>query len=388
MDFNKLLNVIDNGIALLAKDKNNQRKSTISNSPTTNIVNTSTIVNNTSTGVNVPSTIVNVPSTSVNSQLTPIISSNVRFFNDYHVVLDFGKYSGQKIMDLPSDYIEWIMKNHKYGPVYEALVRIENRRRVTSLISNMNVDSYIPNIKEWDVLVNITRPPSLDPGLYGSFIEYLAKYAMGLRKNDEVTELMAMFGYAEMPSHLKLTNGILPANKRIEYIHGSYEKKDKSPADLCNLSFAHSLMTNKGFNEDEAAKLFKYVKANETYYNKYIEYIKMSPYMPKLLESEQETCDKISVGCVVGVIDAISYTEIIDIKCCSDDNIDYYRNQLFTYTALHRLRHGPKITNGKIINFLTGKIFTMDFFGISDQIMAEHIKKMGNHCQYHIKLFT
>ena len=67
--------------------------------------------------------------------------------------------------------------------------------------------------------------------------------------------------------------------------------------------------------------------------------------------------------------------------------MDYYRKQLFAYACLHQLRYGKIIKKCKIYNFLTGNIFTMEVENVHDEIIIDYIKKLGDHCAYHVKLF-
>ena len=174
-----------------------------------------------------------------------------------------------------------------------------------------------------------------------------------------------------------------------------------TPADICNLSFADSIVINllnknkkRQFNEAEASHLYLYVKENELYFNKYIAVLLHESSIPNFLDFDQGTCDKISVGSVHGEIDAIVTKKdpemriIVDIKCRAEDDLDYFRKQLFAYVSLHSLRYPAlKIHKCQIYNFLTGKIWSMNVSGVSEEIMRKHIEKMGNHCEFHRKLF-
>ncbi len=138
------------------------------------------------------------------------------------------------------------------------------------------------------------------------------------------------------------------------------------------------------FNEKEAASLFSYVRENLPYFEYYSKKIVIPiPDNPHF----QSTCDKISVGCVIGVIDMISNGAIIDIKCCQTDDKEYYRKQLYTYACLHFLRYGPLIQRCEIYNFLTGKQFVMPLSDI-EKHAETHIKTLGSYCPSHLKLFN
>jgi len=304
------------------------------------------------------------------------------FSDDSHILFPFGPYKGQKLQNVPG---EWLSKL-KFGPAFEAYIRINNRRGITRLI-NSTAPSYIPMMtkKSLDCL-NLLRDSSINESLFGSFIEYLVKYTLGLRKFDQVEIYLEQHGLLSCPSHLTIKKPFLKPTKRTNFIRGSYSHLIKDIPDICNLSFCHSL-TIGTFNEDNATTLYKYVLHHLDYFEKFVHSIVVSS-LPRLSDIEQETCDKISVGTVVGVIDILSNDTIIDIKCCSSDNIDYYRQQLFGYYCLHRLRYPTKIINSlHILNFLTGNILSMDVSLIAYKICIEHIRNLGNFHPFHEKLF-
>lgn len=311
-----------------------------------------------------------------------------KYINDWHTIIDFGIHKGKKLMDVPEKYLDWICNNIKKGVIHEAITRIHNRKGVTTLIKKQPIYDYIPEMKEDTnhVLPIINRPNDIDCSLFGSFVEYYIKYNLGIAKFDEVTEYLALYGLAKIPNDLKMTGEIMKPSTRTLYISKSYYKEKYDILDICNMSFTHSLQMET-FNEHEGAKLYKYIQQNKQYFDDFCEVLKYFPNIPKFTQQEQEKCDKISVGCVIGIIDVISDTNIIDIKCCINDNISYYRKQLFTYACLYYLRYGKLMTHCKIFNFMNGKIYIMDISSITDDIAINHIKNMGSHCSYHTKLF-
>lgn len=311
-----------------------------------------------------------------------------KFINDWHTIINFGLHKGKRIIDVPEDYMEWILNNVKFGPIYDAVFRIKNRKSVTTIIKKQQLFDYIPELKEDtdNVLPMIIRPDSVDCSLFGSFVEYFIKYNLGVGKFDEVVQYLALFGLAKVPGHLKIIGDIQKPNTRAKYIAKSFDKEKYDTLDICNMSFVHSLSMGT-YNENQGTKLYKYIQQNKQYFEDYIDVLKNFPNVPKFTQEEQETCDKISVGCVIGEIDAIYSSNIIDIKCCVNDNINYYRKQLFAYACLHYLRYGKIMTHCKILNFMTGKIYVMDIQCITDEIAVNHVKTMGSHCIYHIKLF-
>lgn len=311
-----------------------------------------------------------------------------RFINDWHTIINFGVHTGKRLIDVPTNYFEWMSKNVKDGPVHEAIVRIHNRKGITDLIKYQPIQNYIPDLKKDTnhVLPIISRPQNINFSLFGIFMEYLIKYHLGIKRFDEVIEYLALFGLATLPDHLKLIGPVATPTKRAQYIAKSFNKTDYNILDICNLSFSHSLLINP-YKEYEYVNLFTFVKENREYFDDYVLVLKNFPDLPRLVDAEQETCDKISVGCVIGVIDLIHDRNIIDIKCCESDDLDYYRKQLFAYGCLHRLRYGNIIKYCKIFNFMTGTIYIMNFQNITDTIAKNHIKMLGNHCVYHAKLF-
>lgn len=310
------------------------------------------------------------------------------FINDWHTIINFGIHKNKRLLDVPEDYLDWILNNIKYGPIYEAVFRIKNRKGVTTIIKNQNIQNYIPDLKEDtdNALPIIIRPNDINFSLFGIFTEYYVKYNLGILKFDKVVEYLALFGLAKLPDHLKFHGEFEKPNTRTKYIAKSFNNKIYDVLDICNMSFSHPLLLNT-YNENEGTKLFHYIKQNKQYFDDLSHVIKNFSNIPKFLDKEQEKCDKISVGCVIGEIDAISESNIIDIKCCENDNINYYRKQLFAYACLYYLRYGKHITHCKIFNFITGKIFIMDVQNITDEIAQEHIKNMGSYCKFHINLF-
>jgi uncharacterized protein (DUF3820 family) len=310
-----------------------------------------------------------------------------KFINDWHTIISFGRHKGSSLLDVPKEYRDWILDKHKYGNEYEALIRITNRVSVTSVIKDQNMELYIPELIKDTTLPKIIRPNHVDAALFGSFVEYFVKYQLGIKKFDEVCQYLAIYGLVNVPAHLKLEGVIQKPDKRVQYIARSFNKKLYDPTDLCNLSFCHALLLNH-YNEEDGKILYNYVKDNATYFLNYAQIIQTHPTLPKLLDDQQNTTDKISVGCVIGVIDIITDTCIVDIKCCSKDDITYYRKQMFAYACLHRLRYGNIMTHSKIFNFLTGNSYTMHLSDIPDESILKHIKNMGSHCEYHTKLFN
>jgi uncharacterized protein (DUF3820 family) len=310
----------------------------------------------------------------------------MEFTNDYYIIVDFGKYKGKKIMEIPSEYQQWILENVKDRPkITDALKRIRRRKGVTNLIEKIKTPSYIPEMIEISAkFPPIQRPSDLDSSLFGSFIEYYTKHSLGLSIDNEPQELLAIYGLALVPDNFIMEGKPEQPNRRIEWIHRSFMKpsSERTVHDICNLSFAHSIRLDQ-FNDRKASHLYTYVKENEDYFKEYFGRI----HLPIPDSKEQETCSKISVGCVIGIIDMISGTAIIDIKCCARDDIDSYRKQLFAYACLHYLRYKSDFHICQIYNFLTGKQFVMVLGNSCKNHAMEYIKQLGSYCEEHLKLF-
>jgi hypothetical protein len=310
------------------------------------------------------------------------------FINDWHTIINFGSYKGQKLIDIPQNYLIWLQDNIKNGPVHDALVRINNRKGVTTIIKKQPIYDYIPDLLEDTdhVLPIIIRPDNINYQLYGNFVEYYIKYNLGIIHFDNVVQYLAMYNLEKLPENLKYNGDFLKPNMRTKYIHKSYNKKKYDVLDICNMSFVDSILMNT-YNEEDGVKLFHYVNENKQYFMDYSDVIKNFPDVPRFKQEDQDKCDKISVGCVMGVIDAIYDTNIIDIKCCEKEDINYFRKQLFAYACLYYLRYGKYITKCKIFNIMTGKIFVMDISKLDYIIAMNHVKNMGCFCKSHVKLF-
>lgn len=304
--------------------------------------------------------------------------------NDYDTIVDFGKHKGKKIKELPRDYVEWCLKNVSNKPtVTDAMIRIASRVGVTALIRGRKCPSYIPILHETTMkFVPIHREPSLCPSLFGTFVEYAYKHFNRISIDDEPVTLLAQHGLEQFPPHLIWNGKFDVPTRRIMWIHESFKKQQRSVADICNLSFSHQLQMGS-LNENRASDLFRYVNENAPYFESYFR----SLGLPIPDDELQHTCDKISVGCVIGVIDLISNGAIVDIKCRQADNTEEYRMQLYSYAALHYLRYGPLITRCEIYNFLTGKCFVMPLNDLQNHA-KEFISDLGSYCKEHVKLLN
>ena len=152
--------------------------------------------------------------------------------------------------------------------------------------------------------------------------------------------------------------------------------------DIYNLSLSHPILMGQ-CSEPKAKQIFVWIKEHGSYLRDYLSKL----VLPIPDKNEQETCDKISVGSVIGVIDMISNDAIIDIKCCQKDDIESYKKQLFTYACLHHLRYKSDFTRCEIYNFITGKQFVMALGDSCKKYAKEHIKNLGSYCREHLKLF-
>jgi len=304
--------------------------------------------------------------------------------NDYDTLVDFGKHKGKKIRDLPPEYVEWVLKNVKTQPtVTDAMKRICLRAGVTTLIRRHALPSYLPQIYESSLKITpIHRPPELCSSLFGTFVEYAFKHFNRISINDEPVELLARHGLEPFPSHLVWQGKFDVPTPRIQWIHKSFKQEQRTVADICNLSFSHQLQMGS-LNEHNASKLYMYVSQNTPYFESYFR----SLHLPVPDDELQHTCDKISVGCVIGVIDLISNESIIDIKCRQTDNTNEYRMQLYSYAALHYLRYGPLISRCEIYNFLTGKHFVMPLDNLQNHA-KEFVTMLGSYCDEHVKLLN
>jgi len=306
------------------------------------------------------------------------------FDDDYNMNITSGPHRGKKLMDVPEEYVNWILTNVPHGAIYEANVRIKNRRNVENIVKKHTTQPYIPNIMEAiiDLQPLSIKDDAIDFMMFSSFIEYFIKYHMGIKKHYDATIYLAMYGLCEVPTVKKSIDKI---DQRARCIQKSYNKVICTPSDLCNLSFA-KLINEGTFDEKKANDLYKYVLQNEQKFSEYKNKFKST--LQQLHYEQQITCNNISVGCLVGELGALSDTESIDMKCYKTDDIEYYRRLLFARACLHRLRYGKMITSCKIINCMTGKIYVMDISNVTNNTMMQHIKNMGSYCDFHVKLFV
>lgn len=294
-----------------------------------------------------------------------------KIIDDYDIIADFGKYKGKRIMEIPNDYREWLIKNKKDHYLAKACIRIKNRRAVTNLIKKINYLQEFPRLSETNLKIQpIFRDTSLNPRLFGSFVEYSVKFSSGYFDDKEVLQLFKNFD----PN--------LTSNELINLIYKSYLKKDKTISDICKISIAHSILMDDNL-EIESKKLIKYVEDNQDYFEKYFANFKIKNIIPE----DQKICDKICVGVINGVMDLILDKSIVDIKCCISDDLDYYQKQLFTYACLYYLRYGKEIEKCQIYNFLTGKHYEMILNDSCKKYAKIYIKNLGSFCPEHAELF-
>jgi hypothetical protein len=310
------------------------------------------------------------------------------FINDWHTIINFGPNNGKRLIDVDTKQYEWLEQNCRFGPVHEAIDRINNRKGVTTLIKKVG---FIPSMPELilstdELLPIIERPYNIDVTYYGYFIEFLVKYAMGVRHFSEVQEYLACRGLEVLPTGLKLNGPVIAPDQRCKFIYASYKKKDYDLLDICNFSFCPKLNMNKHI-EKNAKALYVHIKNNLDYYQAYLLTLSNFKSLPKLIDKEQDLCDKISVGCVMGVIDMISNNTIIDVKCKAVDDAQSYRKQLYAYACLYLLRYGRKIEYCKIYNFLSGNVYILDVRKLSIDDAKNYVKIMGSYNSSHLKLF-
>lgn len=310
------------------------------------------------------------------------------YIDDLDTIIDFGKYSGMKLRDVPENYFNWLKYNIKNGNIYHVMNRISNRKGVTTLIKYGNIRNQIlpPLDMTMMSIPAIKRPPKLDSKLYGFFVEYLVKYSLGMRKFKDVDEYLSN-DTTTSSSGSSSSGGREKHTKRYEYINLSYRKRNLDASDLCNISLASSIKQNS-YDENAAILLFKTIKDDIEYYNLYIFSLKSyfdGKYTLNVLD--QERCDDISVGCITGVIDLILNDTIIDVKCRERDDVEYYQQQVYAYACLHRLRYQNKINTCQVYNFLTRNIFTMDVSSLDIKTAETYIRNLGSYNVSHLELF-
>ena len=234
--------------------------------------------------------------------------------------------------------------------------------RLIKLIPLCDIPELLIDVNQTIPIVR--RPRDVNPSMYGYFIEYLVVDALGGSRKDEIERYLTLGD---------------ESSSRYKFIRYSYHKKIYDPTDICNFSFCSKLLFGK-FYEGHAIKLYNHVKLNIDYYNEYHRLLRCCGEFPKLDPEEQKLCNKISVGSISGVIDMISDNTIIDIKCKSKDNINYYRKQLYSYACLYLIRYGKKIDYCKIYNFLNGNAYYMDVTDLTYDDAVKHVELLRSYC--------
>ena len=84
------------------------------------------------------------------SNATQSAQTGAKFINDWHQVLDFGKYEGKKLEEVPEDYVDWLARNMKDKPIVDAIKRIRNRKGVTKLVKDIENSSVYTEVDRDD----------------------------------------------------------------------------------------------------------------------------------------------------------------------------------------------------------------------------------------------
>lgn len=304
--------------------------------------------------------------------------------DDSNTRFTFGMFKGMRICDVPHGYLDWVLRNVKDQPdLISAIIRMRMRGSVTTLIKRHRCPAYVPPlIKSTFKFTPISRDPRVCPSLFGMFVEYAVKHFHGISIDDEPAELLARYGLAPSPSYLACHGKFDVPTQRVRWIHESFKQNRRTVSDVCNLSFSHHLQMNS-FDENDATDLYMHVRQNTPYFDSYFRGL----CLPITNDGHNGMSNKISVGCVTGVIDLISNNSIIDIKCRQTDNIDEYRMQLYSYACLHHLRYDSEITRCEVMNFLTGEHHVMTLEGVQNN--ARHfITMLGSYCDEHVSLMN
>lgn len=294
------------------------------------------------------------------------------FINEEDMLVSFGQYKGMKIRELPGDYKNWMIKNVKNKEESKAILRIMQRRGITSLIKREISYTYIPILTENKSIPKITRPEFLNSSLFGVFIETLVKFHLKINIANDTMTLIDTYKGVEQKCIPELLKRIFQA----------YDKSEKSVSDICVISFSTSIILNNHLKPIDFERLRSYVEKNEPYFESWL--LKLEIEKPNI---PQNTCCDISIGALTGVIDMITKDTIVDIKCCKEDDVDYYSKQLFSYACMHYLRHGYKFKGCEIYNFVTGKSFYMELGNSVEKYAIEHVKKLGSFSSSHRQIF-
>jgi hypothetical protein len=210
------------------------------------------------------------------------------------------------------------------------------------------------------------------------------KIALGLERYDEVHQYLARYNLLPMPEGLfmegpgqsprpaKFQHEMLAVYKRVnnnvspdtdaatDQSHTSVIRGE----DIAILSAAHALNMGTPMN------LVKEFIANIELVSTIESFMEVVAHIMKMPSVDQSKNDKISVGCVIGVIDLIGEDEIIDIKCAKNEDINKWFKQIYVYACLWYLRYGKIMKYAVIWNFLTGTKFEFPLKNIESDAKA------------------
>lgn len=294
------------------------------------------------------------------------------FNNDWDHALTFGKNAGKTLKECDESYIRWLLTATLSGPALgakKAAVRIVNRVAVTRVVKE-RPPMRLRDIKFTENPVGtVTRPPNVNPQLFGAYIEMLVKRALGIDYLATAREYLSMFDLCQLRSGL-VRNG--PPEKPGKFQHDMFAALKRCAAspercaasDIPLLSTAHAL--SMGFvpyaTIQEFCALLN-VPETQAHMCAFADF--SAAILPKLAP-DQTRCEKISVGAVIGIMDALrncddGTAEIIEIKCCVENDIEYWYNQTFVYACCYFLRYGQTVSGARVWNFLTGSEFYFKF---------------------------
>lgn len=305
------------------------------------------------------------------------------YFNDEHYVLKFGKFKGKRLCDCDHGYLNWLVNEGATNDVgreaINALIRISKRKAVTVLLRDVKNRFSCPRLVEIGNFAPIERPNGISPQFFGTFFELLVKYWKGIKQFDCAITRLSTCGLIK--SRLNAVRE--PTNYDVFYkrAYDAVMNEPDTPLQILNiLVIADPTASLHSFNADR-----EIIEKNIDYFTSYRDIA--TRVVPKFNEVENLRNDQISVGCVIGTLDAISHGVIYEFKVCQVDALEEWSMQLWTYGCLHRLRYGTDVLGIKAVNYLTGKIFYVEDSWAN--INAEmHISRLGHHCAEHIALFT
>lgn len=273
--------------------------------------------------------------------------------------------------------------------IFNIKINARKMPSVTKLLRKVNVDVPEPVISG---IPRVTRPHGISPSMFGSFVEHLVKYTSGIAPDIVFAEADSLLGllsvadkldhsaqllHEQMSSARRRVSVLCPLTREILY-------------DIAKLSTAHGLLcastsanvtTLRRQAETFSVRILNLPDNELPLIVEFAHIVRdtvMGPYM-----SSDQSHNAVNVGVVSGVIDLIrdDPLEIIDIKCCAEDDPESWYKQTLVYACMFFLQYGRAPSRTIVWNFHTGNAMSFNVGNIAD-IAAHIVRNLSNDPQH------